>query len=139
VITVALVVSGVLLVLSALHVAWAVGRGPALDGVVPERNGRPAFVPGPLATLAVAAALAFAAAIVLTRAGLWQASPLPAWLAGWGTWGLAIVFLARAVGDFRLVGFTKRIRGTTFAPRDTWLYSPLCAALGVGVLYLATR
>lgn len=134
-----LAVAGVLLLLSALHVYWAAGRGPSLATVVPEVNGRPAFVPGPVSTLAVAAALAFAAAIVLTRAGLWTASPLPALLVTWGTWALAGVLLGRALGDFRLVGFTKRVRGTAFARRDTWLYSPLCAALGLGVLYLATR
>lgn len=134
-----LAVAAVLLVLSALHVAWALGLGPALDGVVPEVDGRPTFVPGPLATLVVAACLAGAAGTVLTRAGLWEASPLPAPLASWGTWALAAIFLARAVGDFRLIGFTKRIRGTTFARRDTWLYSPLCAGLGLALLYLATR
>lgn len=34
--------------------------------------------------------------------------------------------LARAVGDFRLVGFFKKVKGSEFALMDTLLYSPLC-------------
>jgi hypothetical protein len=136
---VAVGVAFVLLLLSALHLYWlASGRGPS-TAVVPEVGGRPAFVPGMAATLAVAAALAGAAAIVLTRAGVWRASPLPATLSYWGTWVLVVVFLGRAVGDFRLVGFTKRVRGTAFARWDTALYSPLCAALGLATLWVAIR
>ena len=96
-------------------------------------------MPGPASTLAVAAALACAAAIVLTRAALWRASPIPERIAYWGTWALVVVFLGRALGDFRLVGFTKRVRGTAFARWDTLLYSPLCTALGLGLLWIATR
>jgi Protein of unknown function (DUF3995) len=136
---VATCVASVLLVLSGLHLYWAAGgRGPSA-ATVPQVDGRPAFVPGTVATLLVAAALACAAAIVLVRAGVWSAPPVLATLAGWGAWVLAVVFLGRALGDFRLVGFTKRVRGTAFARRDTALYSPLCAALGLAILWIATR
>jgi catechol 2,3-dioxygenase-like lactoylglutathione lyase family enzyme len=47
------------------------------------------------------------------------------------------VFLLRAVGDFRLVGFFKRVRGTPFARWDTRLFSPLCVALGLASLWVA--
>jgi len=39
--------------------------------------------------------------------------------------GMAVVFAARAVGDFKYVGFFKSIKGTTFALWDTRVYSPL--------------
>jgi hypothetical protein len=45
--------------------------------------------------------------------------------------------LARAVGDFRLVGFFKTVRGSTFARMDTRLYSPLCVLLGIGMALIA--
>jgi len=38
---------------------------------------------------------------------------------------MAVVFAARAVGDFKYVGFFKSIKGTTFALWDTRVYSPL--------------
>jgi hypothetical protein len=50
----------------------------------------------------------------------------------WLTRALALVLLLRAVGDFRLVGFFKRIRGSRFARLDTALYSPFCVLLAIG-------
>jgi hypothetical protein len=47
------------------------------------------------------------------------------------------VLLARAIGDGRTLGFTKRVRDTAFARNDTRLFSPLCLFLAV-VAGLAT-
>jgi len=51
-------------------------------------------------------------------------------------WGLASVFLARAIGDFRFVGFFKRVHGSRFAHWDTALYSPLCLVIGLAIVAL---
>ncbi len=126
----------ILFVLSALHVFWAAGGQWGSRVAVPEVGGRPAFEPSTGATLAVAAALLLAALVVLGRVGLGSA-PLPRWLFAWGTWGLAVLFLARAVGDFNRCGFFKRIRGTAFARWDTRLFSPLCLGLGLGLMRIA--
>jgi hypothetical protein len=48
------------------------------------------------------------------------------------------VFVLRAIGEFRLVGFFKSVRGTPFAHWDTWLYSPLSLLIGLGALWLAS-
>jgi hypothetical protein len=56
-----------------------------------------------------------------------------------GVWAVALTLLARAVGDGRYVGAFKRVRGTRFATLDDWVYTPLCAALALGVLWLAWR
>jgi hypothetical protein len=45
----------------------------------------------------------------------------------------------RAIGDFRYVGFFKRIRDSKFARLDTLAYSPLCAALAVLIGIAAYR
>ncbi|MNR60466.1 hypothetical protein D3C85_1819540 [compost metagenome] len=55
----------------------------------------------------------------------------PGWFMNYGGWTLALVFLIRAVGDFRWVGFMKQRRGSVFARWDTLLYSPLCLFLGL--------
>jgi hypothetical protein len=47
--------------------------------------------------------------------------------------------LARAVGDFRYVGFFKRVRDSRFATLDTRVYSPLCFVLAAGVAFIAFR
>ena len=136
-IALALGIAAVFLSLAVLHVYWAAGGKAGAAAAVPEVEGRPAFVPGPNATLLVALALTLGALVVLGRAGLWAPARIPRTLFTVGTWVLCAVLLLRAVGDGRLVGFTKRVRGTRFARRDTLFYSPLCLLLGLGLLGLA--
>ena len=122
--------------LAGAHFHWAAGGGSALDGFVPTDGGRPVLTPGPLASIAVGVALLAAALVVACRAGVLCAG-LPAWMARIGIWVLAAVFAGRAIGDFRYVGFFKRVRGTAFARMDTRLYSPLAFLLGAGSGYVA--
>jgi Protein of unknown function (DUF3995) len=124
--------AGVLASLGALHVSWARGGTWGSAAVIPTTSeGRPLFSPSPRATYAVGAALAAASGLYCGTA----AGRRPSWVFRIGTFGAAIVLLARAVGDGRRVGFTKRIRDTPFARRDTFAFSPLCALLGfIGVL-----
>ncbi len=137
----AVALAAVLAALAGLHVAWA-AAGRSAGAAVPARaDGAPLFRPGRGLTLAVALALAAAAALVLGRAGLlprpgpWARDPAPLYRGG--TWALGAVLLLRAVGDFRYVGLFKRERGTRFAALDSRVYTPLCAGLAAGVLYLA--
>ena len=134
---VAVVVAGIYAVLSAMHVLWALGVKWGGTSVVPEVRGAPAFVPGTLATAGVAVALAAAAYLVMARAGL-APSPVSPWLLRIGCVVLGAVFVLRAIGEFRLVGFFKSVKGTSFARWDSYLFSPLCLALGVTVLWLAS-
>jgi hypothetical protein len=132
----ALLLAAAFAALAALHVAWAASGAPAGAAVPARADGAPLFRPGRAATLAVALALGAAAALVLARAGL-VAWPVPAGLTRAGTWALAAALGLRVVGEFRYVGLFKRERGTRFARLDTRVYTPLCAALAAGVLYLA--
>ncbi len=134
-------VAGTLGGLALLHIYWAAGGTYGAKAAVPARpksagswtRGAPLFKPGPLACLVVAALLLCAATLVTAHAfGL-----------GWprltqlGGLGVALVFVARAVGDFRWVGFFKRHTGSRFAELDTILYAPLSLALGLGALLVA--
>lgn len=121
-------VCAILSAIAAIHLYWALGGEAGKAASIPTSGGRPMLKPGPGLTALVAGALLVAAALVAAASGLLPV-PAPAWLLRAATGLLAVVFLARAVGDFRYVGFFKRVRGTTFASRDTWLYSPLCLAL----------
>lgn len=120
--------AGILTVLALLHLPWLLGARRGLAAVVPTVRGKAAFTPGPVATLLVILGLLAAAGIVLWRAG-WVSFPGPAWIPRVGIWGLAVVFAARAVGDFRLVGFFKTVRGTRFARLDDRVFSPLCVLI----------
>ena len=122
--------------LGALHVFWALGGRLGFASAVPEVDGQRAFTPTPAATFAVALALFVASALVLGRAGIFG-SLAPAALFKWPVVVMGFVFLVRAVGEFKLVGLFKRVRGTSFARWDTWLFSPLCLGISLAALWLA--
>lgn len=135
---IAAIVSGLFLSLSALHVYWAVGGRWGAHAAIPEVPSRSgdgwvaALNPGKGITLVVAAGLASIAVLVSLRAGLFGA-PVIHWALSSALAILAIVMLVRAVGDFRLVGFFKTVKGTQFARMDNLLYSPLCVLLGLAL------
>ncbi len=116
---------------------WALGGRLGSASVIPEVNGERAFTPTPLATLAVALALFLASCLVLGRAGVFGSRAAEHFK--WPVFILGFALLMRAVGAGGLVGFTKRVRGTSFARWDTRLFSPLCLALSYGSLWIAFR
>jgi hypothetical protein len=134
---VALALAAAFALLSALHVAWALGGKLAGGSVIPVVDGTPAFRPTVGTTLAVAGLLAAAALVVLVRAGVLLPS-FPPRLATFATLVLGAILVLRAIGEFRLVGFFKSVRGTPFALWDSWLYSPLSLVLGLVALWLAS-
>ena len=116
--------------IALIHIYWALGGQWGARAAIPELQGRVAFVPGKLATLLVALAfLAMSAGILLpyVLSDCFYNS-----LRSWVLVFISVVFLARAIGEFRLVGFFKRVRDTRFAKLDTLFYSPLC--LGISLL-----
>ena len=116
--------------LALLHLHWAFGGRLAIEGAVPTEAGRPLFSPGPAACVTVAFALLAAAAVAGNRAGL-LVPDAPDWISRLGIWIVALVFAARAVGDFRYVGLFKRVRGSLFAKRDSRIYVPLCGLISL--------
>jgi len=124
----------VLTALALVHLYWALGGRRALSSALPaRRDGEVVFRPGRMITFGVATSLMlFAALIVQTlRVDGGYARVLV---------GLGILILAaRAVGDGRYFGFTKRIRGTRFAQLDERLFTPVVVflALGSGAALLA--
>jgi len=127
----------ILALAAAFHFYWGLGgrtgSGVSLphheDGsvVIVKNSGAGAIVVG-LALVAVAL-------LVLALVDAF-AAPVPrAWLrTGVALW--AVIFIARAISWSRYVGMFKRVRHTRFARYDTWLYSPLCLLLGLGLFYL---
>lgn len=117
--------------LSLVHVYWLFGGRVGQLAAIPENDGTPIFEPSALATLVVTMGLALCAVIIAGTAGM-LALPLSQTILAWLTRGLAVVLLLRAIGDFRLVGFFKRIHHSRFSQLDTVVYSPLCLAMAMG-------
>ncbi len=125
-----------LFVIALVHFYWGLLRIEGEAVLVPEHEGRPVYAPTNTECLDVAATLVLACVIVAARGDLLR-SPMPeAWTHA-GTFAVAVVLLARAVGDFRYVGFFKRVRDTEFAEWDTRLFSPVSFLLGAGTFWLA--
>ncbi len=126
-------ISGILLAvvfaaLSLFHLYWAAGGTFGKAATIPTVAGRRSFDTSPLGTILVAVALLIAMLIITGQLGM-LGEVIPEWIFKWGTWCICIIFLLRAVGEFRLVGFFKQVQDTEFAYWDTRLFSPLCLAI----------
>jgi hypothetical protein len=135
--------SGILLAaifaaLSLFHIYWAIGGSFGKAVAIPTVRGNRCLDPSPLATIMVAVALLIAMLIVIGQLGM-LGEVIPKWIFRWGNWGICIIFLLRAVGEFRLVGFFKQVRDTEFAYWDTRLFSPLCLVIVMLALIVANK
>jgi hypothetical protein len=117
--------------LSLVHGHWLFGGRVGRFVAIPEIDGTPVFQPSTLSTCVVAIGLALCAVVIAATAGI-LTLPLSHTVLAWLTRALAVVLLIRAIGDFRLIGFCKRIRHSRFAYLDTVVYSPLSLALAIG-------
>ncbi len=123
----------ILVALAALHVYWAAGGKAGKSAAIPTANGQAVLKPGAVGTAMVAVALLAMAAVLAIRIGWLDPPALPyaRVVLGIAAWLTAALFALRAIGDFRYIGFFKRIRDSRFARLDTLFYSPLCAVLAV--------
>ncbi len=120
-------------VISLWHVYMAVVPDAGVSWAVPSREGKPLFRPSRAATFIVAVLLLLLAALIAACAGLWHIG-IPHRVLLWLSYALALGLVGRAIGDFRYVGFFKRVRGSPFARMDSLVFSPLCLLLAAGVL-----
>ena len=132
----AAVVSLVFVALAVWHFRMALSPTRGESGAMPSVSGKPLFVPSVRATVAVAVVLLLFACLVAAQAGFVEVG-IPNRVLSWLCYALALGLLARAVGEFKYVGFFKRVRGSRFARLDTLVYSPLCLLLAVSVALVA--
>lgn len=122
--------------LGLVHLYWAFGGRVGYSVAVPTISGRRLFNPSRISTVAVAFALFSAMLIVLGRIGVWGHG-VPGSVFVSGSWILAVLFLLRAIGEFRYIGFFKQVRNTGFSRWDTWVFSPLCVAISISAVIVA--
>ena len=134
----ALLVSTAFVLLGAWHFYMAFGGKPGDNAAVPSVNGKPLFVPSRRSTIAVGFVLMLFALLVAATAGYVSVGLPRQWLV-WLSYALALGLLARAIGEFRYVGFFKKVRGSRFARMDSLLYSPLCLLLSGSVATVAVQ
>ena len=117
--------------ISILHWLWAFGmKWLLLDAVPFDENGKPLFVPTFLPCAIVAMAFAGMAMyyVILLRPEMIQ---LPQGITEVLGWLIPSIFLIRAIGEFKYVGFFKKVKSTDFGKRDTRFFSPLCVLTSI--------
>jgi hypothetical protein len=121
-----------LFLLSIIHIYWTFGGTWGSNAVIPKKkNGiDPIFTPRRFETLAVASLLLISAFFPLIQGGYLNFIN-PNLYTKWISIIIGVVFVIRSIGDFKYVGFFKKIKGSTFAVNDTLMYSPLCIVLGI--------
>lgn len=118
--------TSIFILLSILHFYWAVGGKLWYNDVLPtSSNGLHRMNPGITATLIIAFGLLVLALITAGNKGLFDRYIKRTYL-GMAALVIAIIFLLRAIGDFKFIGFFKTVKGTRFGINDTEIFSPLC-------------
>jgi len=135
----AIIVAISFVVLAILHIYWALGGNLDIRKMIPVVDDKPIFTPGVLGTFVVAIALACFAAVALalgfSRAVSINYQPYLKFLG----FSVGVALVLRAIGEFKYVGFFKRVRGSDFATYDSWFYSPFCFLAGSVFLFLAAN
>ena len=119
-----------------LIILWSLFLSPpcifskrASDSVIPTSpDGKLTFQPPVLATLFVAAGLIAFTAVTLLSGSFFQ-DYIDSDYTKSGNYFIAFLFILRSVGDFKFVGFSKKIKHTKFAINDRKIYTPLCCLI----------
>ncbi len=130
--TIAIYINAVIFTaIALLHFYWAMGGKRFSEGVLPVKSDNSVvFQPDILPTLIVAIGLLIFAALTLAKLGHFSQWFSPK-IVEYGNYAIIAIFALRAIGDFYYVGFFKKIKNTTFAKKDTAIYSPLCLIISV--------
>jgi hypothetical protein len=126
----------ILTAIALLHFYWGVGGTWAASAALPKHpDGRVVFTPGTGPCFAVTGAVGAVAYLCLARVGIVPAGGMAPHLRA-GLLMVSGVFAFRSIGDFRYVGFFRKIRGTDFSRLDRFYYTPLCVILSVALAWL---
>jgi Protein of unknown function (DUF3995) len=132
-----IVCAAILLFGAGFHFYWGCGGRVGSAVALPQRpDGAQAFQSNPAGAILVALFLVGILVLVLALSGA-ISLPVPQRWLRLGALLLSILFLARALSWYKYVGFFKSIRSTRFAKYDTWMYSPLCLLLSLGLMAAA--
>ena len=126
----------ILFVIALLHFHWAFGGRWGFNKAIPfKEDGNPLFVPTNLQSGIVGFGLMLMVYIIFLKTTFTN-SFLPMWVYNYGYYFLAGIFILRAIGDFKYVGFFKKVKNTPFAELDSKFYSPLCLLIGIAFIWI---
>ncbi|MEJ4087976.1 DUF3995 domain-containing protein [Galbibacter orientalis] len=126
-----ILLSLILIVLGMIHLNWVIGgKFGYVESLPTKENGERVLNPKKIDSAIIGIGLIAFGIFYMIESGLIEYN-LPEWIIKYGSWIIPIIFLLRAVGEFKYVGFFKSVRKTEFGKLDTKLFSPLCLIIGI--------
>ncbi|MEM7298065.1 MAG: DUF3995 domain-containing protein [Bacteroidota bacterium] len=123
--------------LSLLHFAWALGVKWGFESVLPtDLEGNRVLNPKMKDSLIVGIGLGLFSVFYYLDYAAITIIPHP-FLENAIYWLIPTIFLFRSIGDFKYVGFFKKIKTTRFGKSDTRYFAPLCLTIAVLGYFLA--
>ena len=129
--------SSVLIAAAVTSFFWFIGGTTGLVYAFPKKAKGKKYRPSKILLFITTAVLAGMTLLCLGQTGTFN-SVLSEESLKWGNRLIGIVFLARSIGSFKYVGFTKTSRNSEFATTDTYLISPLCLVIALIQFYLTS-
>ncbi|MGJ8682448.1 DUF3995 domain-containing protein [Paraglaciecola sp.] len=128
-----IIVSFIMLIVAFSHFYWAFGGKHGLMSAGPRLEGDKDFIPSSTLIFVVAVML-----LGLSVLAIQLVSPLELLknYIHYIGYLVSAIFIIRAIGDFKYIGFFKKVYNSNFAKLDTKYFSPLALLLGIsyGVL-----
>jgi hypothetical protein len=123
--------------LAGLHFYWALAGRWGLDRAIPTDPAtlKPLFRPGSFICFIVGLCLFCIAVYILDPGHRISHEISKSWYHR-GLAFLSVLFALRALGDFRYVGYFKKIRQTPFARADTAYFTPFCLFVTIVLAFL---
>ncbi|MCX2745492.1 DUF3995 domain-containing protein [Mangrovivirga sp. M17] len=129
--TTSLILSFIFLILGLIHLNWVIGGEFGFAQSLPTKeNGERILNPKKADSAIVGIGLIFFAMFYIFKSGIIN-HQIPGWVMKYGGWIIPSIFILRAIGDFKYVGFFKKLKDTDFGKRDTKFFSPLCLIIGI--------
>lgn len=134
------ILTALFIFLSFLHIYWALGGQWFIENTIPEKF-KETFHSSEHRTSVIAATF-FVAIGLMCVAWLTAAyadrvrSPFTPTILRYLLMAVSVIFLARAIGDFNMVGFFKKQKVGLFAHWDTKLFAPLCLSISLAYVIL---
>ena len=126
-----ILLSILLIGLGLIHFNWVVGGNFGFSESLPTKeNGERVLNPKKIDSAIVGIGLTAFGFFYLLKSGVIEFI-IPGWIMAYGSWIIPIIFLLRAIGEFKYVGFFKKIKKTEFGKLDTKFFSPLCLIIGI--------
>ncbi|PKV48215.1 uncharacterized protein DUF3995 [Aquimarina sp. MAR_2010_214] len=134
-----ILLSFIFFILGIIHFNWVAGGTFGFEASLPTKeSGERILNPKKIDSAIVGFGLIAFAFFYVLKSGLIDYD-LPEWILKYVKWIIPSIFMLRAFGDLKYVGFLKKVKHTKFGKLDTKLFSPLCLIIGlIGLIIAAT-